>query len=377
MSGIYIHIPFCERKCAYCAFYSITAQNQSSYGAYVEAVLREASMRKLEITEPLRTLYIGGGTPSILPISLLVKLLDGLASYFDLSVLQEITLEANPEHLSGYLGKEFLSDIRKYTLINRLSIGIQSFFDEDLKRMNRRHTGKQALDALKSALKVGFDNVSGDLIYGLPYLEDLRWEKNLDKIRDFQLPHFSAYSLTVEPNTILAKQIEKHRMCSPAEEDIIRQYDILTDKINQWGYERYETSNYAQLGRYSLHNTNYWRNIPYLGLGAGAHSYNGNQRRWNISDVDLYREDPLSDHNFKIESLSEMDKYHEYIMLSLRTQWGIRKNKISEFSASIQDSFFKEVSKEIACGHLTETTNAYIALGTSQLKVDGIALNFF
>ncbi|MCM1531633.1 MAG: radical SAM family heme chaperone HemW [Bacteroides sp.] len=376
MTGLYIHIPFCRQKCLYCAFYSVAARQEEYREAYAEALVKEAEYFKEYYfggkPATVSTLYIGGGTPSLLPVSFYTELLEKLSARFDLSALEEVTFEANPEHLSA----AYLSDLYRYTPVRRLSIGVQSFADADLKALNRRHSGAEALQAIESARAAGFENISIDLIYGIhPETGHSTWPDNLNRLQSLDLPHFSAYALTVEAGTMLERRLAMGKMRIAGEEGIETEYFQLQEFASRHGYEAYEISNYARHGAYGMHNRNYWRDIPYIGLGAAAHSYIGSERHWNQASVQAYIADPVG--GKERECLSERDRYHEYIMTALRTRWGVEEEKIAAFAPALREEFRQRVENEIKCGNLQRENGAYTVPPAKRLLTDGIAASFF
>lgn len=375
-TGLYIHIPFCRQKCLYCAFYSLAVPVQEYMAPYAAALLREAAYFKEHYFEDgniqIGTLYIGGGTPSLLPVSFYADLIEKMSRLFDLSALEEVTFEANPEHLAA----DYLRDLVCYTPVNRLSIGVQSFVEEDLKMLNRRHTVRQALDAVENARKAGVENLSVDLIYGLHSEEgSSTWRYNLNLLQTLRLPHFSAYALTVEPGTSLERQLALGKLKIAAEEQMEREYFLLQEFAANNGYEAYEISNYARPGAYALHNCNYWRDVPYVGIGAAAHSYIDGQRHWNPSSLREYIADPIG--GKQGEQLTERDRYHEYVMTALRTQWGVDNVRIEQFSEDLRQEFYACAENEIKCGNLLRQGNAYRVPASKRLLTDGIAASFF
>ncbi len=375
-TGLYIHIPFCLRKCLYCAFYSVPARSPEQAGDYKEALLREAAYFKERhfagARERIGTLYVGGGTPSLLPVSFYSELFDGLQASFDFSCLEEVTFEANPEHLS----LPYLHDLYLYTPARRLSIGLQSFSEADLKFLNRRHDARQAVEAVENARKAGFENISVDLIYGLhPEDSVSTWQENLKCLRDLHLPHFSAYALTVEPGTMLERKLASGGLQVAGEEQVEREYFQLQDFAARNGYEAYEISNYARDGAYALHNRNYWRDVPYVGLGASAHSYLAGERHWNPSSVQAYMDDPVA--GKQGEKLSERDRYHEYVMTALRTIWGVEESRIEAFSPALREEFRLRAGQEVAQGNLLHGKGTYVVPSSKRLLTDGIATAFF
>lgn len=363
MSGIYIHIPFCLSKCAYCGFYSVPTLKRKE--RFVEALKQELVARKDYLQGALvGTLYFGGGTPSILMIDDLKSIMSLLHDHFDIDHEAEITLEANPDTLSpAYL--EGLMSLG----VNRLSIGIQSFFDSDLKYLGRRHNAEHALQCLKWAKAVGFNNVNIDLIYGLPTADADQWEQNLDRFLEQDLPHLSAYALTLEPNAILTKQIEQGKVLPVNEEDAVRDYNILCQKMAQVGYLHYEISNFCRPGWTSKHNTGYWFGVPYLGLGPSAHSYDGVSRQWNAASFD-----PQVDK----EVLTPEQQYDEYVMLRLRTMWGvdlkyIRREMGERFSTYCE----QQAQPLIVQGRLSQIREFLYLNDRQMLFADGVAEALF
>lgn len=363
MPGIYIHIPFCLSKCAYCGFYSVPTLKRKE--SFVEALKQELVARKDYLQGALvGTLYFGGGTPSILMIDDLKSIMSLLHDHFDIDHEAEITLEANPDTLSpAYL--EGLMSLG----VNRLSIGIQSFFDSDLKYLGRRHNAEHALQCLKWAKAVGFNNVNIDLIYGLPTADADQWEQNLDRFLEQDLPHLSAYALTLEPNAILTKQIEQGKVLPVNEEDAVRDYNILCQKMAQVGYLHYEISNFCRPGWTSKHNTGYWFGVPYLGLGPSAHSYDGVSRQWNAASLD-----PQVDK----EVLTPEQQYDEYVMLRLRTMWGvdlkyIRREMGERFSTYCE----QQAQPLIVQGRLSQIREFLYLNDRQMLFADGVAEALF
>ena len=312
MAGLYLHIPFCKSKCAYCNFFSVVSEKQRA--DFLEALKREAVMRKDYLGgEEVRTVYFGGGTPSTLKASEISEILDCLKMNYEIAAAAEITLEANPDTVS----KESLLAYKSIG-INRLSIGIQSFFDDDLQYLSRKHDSKHALQVLDWAKEAGFQEITLDLIYGIPTLTDEKWRKNLEIFFSTGFNHLSAYALTVEEKTALGQRINKGVAAPVSEDATIRQYEILCEMTENQGFEHYEISNFARPGHYSKHNTIYWKGEKYLGLGPSAHSFDGVSRQWNVASVKDY----CDNHTFEREELTLDDRYNEYVMTSLRTCWG-------------------------------------------------------
>jgi oxygen-independent coproporphyrinogen-3 oxidase len=318
MAGIYIHIPFCKKLCFYCDFYHVISKNDNS--AYIDALIKEAALRKdyLE-NETVSTIYFGGGTPSVFSIKDLGRILNHLYKIFRVSENCELTIEINPDDVRS----DYLDGLRKLN-INRISLGIQSWRDSDLKMLNRRHDSAQAANALKDTFDAGFKNVTIDLIYGIPGLNLKAWESNLDFSFSFDIKHLSAYHLTIEPGTVFGKMLEKGAIKEIDECDSAAQFNKLIEKAESAGFIQYEISNFGKTGYFSIHNTNYWKQVSYLGLGPSAHSFNGYSRQWNVRDLKGYI---ISINNgktfFEREELDTRIRFNEYIMTSLRTMWGI------------------------------------------------------
>lgn len=333
MSGIYIHIPFCRQKCNYCNFYSLAS---TRYMAEItEALLDELKLRKNYLEgQNIETIYFGGGTPSLIKSEDIGRIINTIHTHFNIDSNVEITLEANPDDLTP----EKLSQL-KTSGINRLSIGIQTFRQEDLDFLSRTHTSEQVSQCISNANQAGFQNISIDLIYGIPTLTDEGWIENLEKAFSMGVPHISAYSLTVEEKTPLEVLIRKGKM-KPVDENLsLSHYQILTRMMQQHVYEHYEISNFCKPGAWSRHNTAYWQGKHYLGVGPSAHSYNGFSREWNVSNLNKYIQSVASGKvDSELEILSEVTQLNEYIMTSLRTSWGCDlvqvKNKFGSAKAN-------------------------------------------
>ena len=360
---IYVHVPFCHRKCTYCAFYSQVESGKWRVESYVDALLEEMRLRRHEQDHPIRTVYFGGGTPSILPLSELERIVKALHDNFDLSQVEEVTLEANPEDLTV----DYLQGLRDLGLINRLSIGIQSLDDSMLRLIGRRHTAAQALAAVENAYAAGFHNISVDFIYGLPD------NPVIPEIPE-GVTHVSAYALTVEPGTALAVQVEKGRVVLPDEDEVVRQYHALRQQLLSAGFHQYEVSNYARPGFESKHNSRYWDRTPYLGLGPGAHSFSlfdrdstsvvhVEKRRWNNPDG-----------TFEQETLSAADAYNEILMTSLRTT---RSLALAQVPEEQRERLHREMQPYINCGWITKTSSGYAPTEEGILHTDGIAAALF
>jgi len=335
MAGIYIHIPFCKQACSYCDFhFSTKLTNKKSV---LSAVEKELKLRSNYLGQELvDTIYLGGGTPSLLSEIELQSIFQTVLNNYTVSDHAEITLEANPDDLTKVKLQEL-----KQTPINRLSIGVQSFFEEDLRFMNRAHNAKEAVTSIQNAKEVGFDNLSIDLIFGSQTTSNEMWQRNLSIFFDLGINHLSAYSLTIEEKTALAHNIAKGKVENIDDEKNYTQYLILQNAIKENGFEQYELSNYCIDESYSKHNTSYWQNKKYLGIGPSAHSFNGISRQWNVKNNALYTK-AINEGNsyFEKEELSEIDRYHEYLITSLRTKWGVDVSKMDMlFSPSIVEHF--------------------------------------
>ena len=318
MAGIYIHIPFCKQRCTYCDFYTEVAPQ--FIPTYIDSLIKELQFRKDYLNNaPIDTIYFGGGTPSILNYEQFKAIFDVIYKLFTIADHAEITFEANPDDLT----LEFLTSMQALPF-NRLSLGIQSFDDVDLKRINRRHTSMQAVKAVKDAQAAGFDNISIDLIYGLPFQTTTSWERQLDMALKLNIQHLSAYGLTYEEGTVLWKQREKGEIESVDEVEMNRMYLLLLDKVKEKGFEAYEISNFALPGFRSRHNSSYWKQEPYLGVGPSAHSYDLISRQWNVSSIKEYiKAIDTNSGLFEREILSLYDRYNDFVMVSLRTSDGL------------------------------------------------------
>ncbi|MDA9072074.1 radical SAM family heme chaperone HemW [bacterium] len=337
MAGIYIHIPFCKQACSYCDFhFSTKLSNKQNVLAAIE---KELEFRTNYIgTEVVETIYFGGGTPSLLSQSEIQAILKKVNDVYTVSKSAEITLEANPDDLTMAKLKEL-----KQTSVNRLSVGVQSFFEKDLKFMNRAHNAEEAIQSIRNAKEVGFANISIDLIFGSQTTSNEMWQQNLDTFFDLEVNHLSAYSLTVEEKTALAHQVAKGKVENVDDEKNYHQYLMLQAAIKENDFEQYELSNYCKNEAYSKHNTSYWQNKKYLGVGPSAHSFDGVSRQWNVRNNTLYINGINNNKPFfEKEELSEIDRYHEYLITSLRTKWGINKSTVeNDFSDYIIEHFNK------------------------------------
>jgi oxygen-independent coproporphyrinogen-3 oxidase len=318
MAGIYIHIPFCKKLCFYCDFYHIVSVKDSS--SFVEALLKETSQRKDYLkNETVTTIYFGGGTPSVFSVEEIGRILTNINNNFTISNDCEITIELNPDDVTPL----YLRSLRLLN-INRISLGIQSWHDPDLKMLNRRHDSAQAALALRNSLSAGFNNVTIDLIYGIPGMTVKDWESNLDFSFSFDIKHLSAYHLTIEQGTVFGKMLQKGDISEIDENDSAAQFNTLIEKAENAGFVQYEISNFGKPGFFSKHNSNYWKQVNYLGLGPSAHSFNGYSRQWNVRDLKGYIHAISKGKScFESEDLDTKTRVNEYIMTSLRTMWGI------------------------------------------------------
>lgn len=321
MAGIYVHIPYCSQKCIYCNFYSIATKK--SKDNYIQALVKEIEQRNNYLSTPIKTLYFGGGTPTCLNKNQITQIIFALKENLDLSHLEEATIEANPEDANP----EFLQHLLNLGF-NRISYGIQSFNDDDLKLLNRRHNSKTAINAIELSRKVGFSNISFDLMFNLPNMTLEKWKKNLEKAIELNPEHLSCYSLTLEEGTMLDKLVNKKIISLPYENESVIQFNKTKSFLEQAGFEHYEISNYCKPGFKSKHNSAYWRAEEYIGLGASAHSFNISSRSWNPENIEEYISNIDNNISPFTEILSEEDKYNEYIMLALRTKEGVDEKYI-------------------------------------------------
>jgi oxygen-independent coproporphyrinogen-3 oxidase len=369
MSGIYLHIPFCKQACHYCNFHFSTSLQYRK--EVVEAMVRELELRQdyLEAA-PLQSIYFGGGTPSILQAEELECLFAKIEELFEIAPAAEITLEANPDDLSP----ERLAFFRG-SPINRLSIGIQSFSDEDLKFMNRAHDAAEASRCIDLARAYGFDNLTVDLIYGTPTMNDVQWAQNIERVLAQDVPHISCYCLTVEPRTALDHFVKTGKAQPVDEAQAERQFIYLIERLERAGYEHYEISNFARPGHYAIHNSAYWLGKPYLGIGPGAHSYDGKSRQWNVANNTKYRKALAEDQlPFEKELLTEEQNYNEYVLTRLRTRWGVVPE---ELPSDYRDYFLKQIQPYLQKGQVKVSEGAYLLTKPGKLLADRIAMELF
>lgn len=353
MAGIYIHVPFCKTRCIYCDFYTCT--DISLKKDYISALCKEMSLRKDYIAgEKVKTIYLGGGTPSQLTEEDFSKVFDSIYSHFDVSSSAEITLEANPDDLSP----EYIQMLRKQPF-NRLSIGVQSFDDRELSFLRRRHSSQKAIDAVRMSRSLGFDNISIDLMYGLPNQTIDTWQDNLDKALAMDIQHISSYHLIYEQGTRLFQELETGHVKAVDEELSVAMFSLMIDKLVAAGFEHYEISNFAKSGLYSRHNSSYWLGERYLGLGSAAHSFDGDNREWNIPSVSKYIEGMGKDiPDMEIEYLDRDTRYNDFILTGMRTMWGVNLDKLEkEFGTDMKDYCLKNAYKYIENGFVTTDNN--------------------
>ncbi|WP_083832432.1 radical SAM family heme chaperone HemW [Flavobacterium sp. ACAM 123] len=372
MSGIYIHIPFCKQACHYCDFHFSTSMNRKE--EMVLALAKEIQMRKNEFqNDTIETIYFGGGTPSVLTSEEINFLIDAVYENHEVGENPEITLEANPDDLSG----ERILELSK-SKINRLSIGIQSFVEDDLKMMNRAHNSVEAQKCLEEAIKY-FDNISLDLIYGVPGMSNEKWKQNIEKALSFGVPHISSYALTVEPKTAMSKMIQTGKMEAPKDDVAQEHFMILVETLVSKGFVHYELSNFGKENYFSKNNSAYWLGKKYMGIGPSAHSYDGISRSWNVSNNIIYlksiQEEKLPN---EIETLSEADRYNEYIMTGLRTIWGVSLDRIqTEFGQTYMDYLHKQAQKFMDDKLLFVENGILKPTKKGKFLTDGIASDLF
>lgn len=372
MSGIYIHIPFCKQACHYCDFHFSTSMKKKDQ--LVDMLCKELVLRKDELPDAeIQTIYFGGGTPSLLSTEELDRVFETIYSEYQITKDPEITLEANPDDLS--MEKIEMLAASK---INRLSIGVQSFFEEDLKLMNRAHNSKEALESIQLASKY-FKNISIDLIYGVPGMSEERWRENLKIALELGVPHISSYALTIEPNTALQKFIEKGKVNPVDDEAARRHFEILVETLTNNGFEHYEFSNFGKPGYFSQNNTAYWLGKTYLGIGPSAHSYDGNTRKWNVSNNSLYIKALAKDQiPQQTEKLSTADKFNEYVMTRLRTKFGVSLVEVEEkFGVDYKLHILKNASPLQQKQLLEERNGVLHITAKGKFLSDGIAADLF
>ncbi|MCD8412269.1 radical SAM family heme chaperone HemW [Tenacibaculum finnmarkense] len=372
MAGIYIHIPFCKQACFYCDFHFSTSLKKKD--ELISCLITELEIRKNELqNEIIETIYFGGGTPSLLSSEEITSLLNAIYKHYKVIENPEITLEANPDDLS----EEKILELAN-SPINRLSIGVQSFFEEDLKSMNRAHNSKEAKECLSIATRY-FDNITVDLIYGVPNMSNERWKENLQIAFDFGVNHISSYALTVEPKTVLDSFVKNGKYPEPDETEAKEHFDILVAETAKNGFVHYEISNFGKPAYFSKHNTSYWLGKKYIGIGPSAHSFSKTHRSWNVANNAKYikelQEGKLPNEQ---EELSEEDQFNEYLMTGLRTIWGVSLAEIqANFKACFKDDLLKSSQKFISEGLLIIEKNTLKTTPKGKFLADGLASELF
>lgn len=380
MPGLYLHIPFCRQACHYCNFHFSTSLKLKK--PLLAAMEKELQWRHDFFGDPvvLDSIYLGGGTPSLLNAGELERLFEAIYAAFTVADDAEITLEANPDDLKD----DYLRALRQ-TPVNRLSIGIQSFADEDLRWMNRAHDAGESHRCIASALASGFNQLTCDLIYGAPTTSDEQWAANIQTLLDYGIPHLSCYCLTVEPKTALSHFVKTGKSPAVEEEKATRHFLYLMDTLEAAGYEQYEISNFAKNGRYARHNTSYWFGEPYLGLGPGAHSYNGQNRQWNLPNNPLYVKhldapeswESLRGIVWEEEILRPADRYNEYVMTGLRTQWGCRLTQLENMGAHFASYFYQQVQPFLNQGLVKNDGDVFTLSRSGKLLADFVSAELF
>ena len=371
MTGLYLHIPFCKQSCHYCNFHFSTSQNNRE--EVLTAINKEINLKASEFNDKISTIYFGGGTPTVLTEKELNTIIENIFKKFDVKKNTEITIEANPDDLT----ESKISSLSN-SVINRISIGVQSFIDKELKSMNRAHDSKKAIKSIEMAKKY-FQNISIDLLYGLPdsTLESCNY--NLDLTQKFDLNHISAYALTIEPKTALQSYLKKSIIEMPDEQLVYDQFKLINERLTNTGFINYEVCSFAKKNFFSQNNSAYWLRKKYIGIGPSAHSFDGNFRSWNISNNKKYVDhinQGLS--YFKKEKLTRIDHYNEYIMTGLRTIWGISTEHIeSNFNSNFKNYFLEKIQKHIAQKNVKIKDNVYLTTNSGRFLADGIASDLF
>lgn len=369
MAGIYIHIPFCSQACHYCNFHFST--NMKRTEEMIACIIRE--IRNRSTNQPIDTIYFGGGTPSVIAPELIKEILTAVNESFDTSQIQELTLEANPEDMS-IENLNFWKEIG----VQRLSVGVQSFFDDELRAMNRIHHAKQAEEAIANAYKVGFNSLNLDLIYGMPWSTTERFIENLDLAESLGVDHLSCYALTVEEKTALAYQIKKGQVLPVDDQQALRDFSELQSWAQKKGFEHYEISNLARPGRRAKHNSQYWQGQAYLGFGPGAHSFGGKKRSWNRANNALYIRDILSEEDpSDSEELTAEDQYNEWVMTGLRLSDGLAIHTLEQWPPSILEVTLPSWSAKRNAGILIEESGHLVLKEDQRFFADGHASDLF
>lgn len=373
MAGIYLHIPFCKQACYYCDFhFSVSLKNKETV---LQAMMKELEIRKAYLGNvPIRTVYFGGGTPSILQTDEIARLFEVIAKNYQLSSNIEFTVEANPDDLSAQKVKEL-----KQTPINRFSIGVQSFFEDDLRFMHRAHTASEADSAVKRVQDAGFENITIDLIYGLPHMNEAKWKSNLEIAFELHVPHLSCYALTVEEKTALHHLIKTKKYPQVSDELAYRHFKILVEETAKQGFIHYELSNFGKEGFFSEHNKSYWTGASYLGIGPSAHSFNGTCRSWNVANNPKYikslnqNELPLT-----TELLSINDQFNEYLMTGLRTIFGVSLLEVeTRFGIHFKSHLLKQLTKHQQNQHAVIKEDTVLITSKGKFLTDAILTDLF
>lgn len=372
MAGIYIHYPFCKQACHYCNFHFSTQLKHQE--AVLESMFSELEMRSSFLSSPIESIYFGGGSPSLLNSKCIERWLELISMYFELQPKVEITLEVNPDDAT----KSYLNSIRQAG-VNRISLGIQTFDAVALKLMNRIHTVKQSKTALEITANM-FSNYSIDLIYGIPDIAIEQWNNDINNALFFNPAHISSYALTVEPKTVLAHQIDKGQIKMSDDQEVKIQYDHLVDRLCSLGYDHYELSNFGKPNYYSINNSNYWTGKPYLGIGPGAHSFDGkNTRCWNVSNNQLYVK-KIKNNVLPItkETLKQKERFNEYVMTRLRTMWGISLEEVTtQFGVHFSNYVEKQTNKHLLTNNVYWDGDSLKIKKHARFLTDGIASDFF
>ncbi len=373
MAGIYLHIPFCKQRCSYCDFhFSVNLKGKSQL---VDALISELKSRAGYLNDqPIKTIYFGGGTPSLLSSQELNDLINTIHENYAVVDEPEVTFECNPDDISH----DQLTTWKKAG-INRLSIGIQSFVDEDLRFMKRAHDAEQALISLESAINAGFSNITIDLIFGTPTLSDQQLIENIHTVLDLNIPHVSIYGLTVEDKTELASNIRNGKIPPLDDEQSRRQFLLVMKALSNAGYEQYEISNYSIPGFHSKHNSSYWHGVHYLGVGPSAHSFNGQSRSWNIrSNAQYIRQIEIGIQHFETEILSLVDQFNEFVMTQLRLSTGINEQVIqSKYGMAVHNYFIQNANPYLESGQLLHKNGHFLLTENGKLVADKIASDLF
>jgi len=373
MAGIYFHIPFCKQACHYCDFHFSTSLTYRA--EMLVAMEKEIALQAHYLDDrAIESIYFGGGTPSLLEADEVSRLIDAVGGHFDIQSDAEITLEANPDDLNNAKVAAMRS-----TPVNRFSIGVQSFFEEDLRWMNRAHNAVEASGAIQRVQDHGYQNITADLIYGYPLLTDQKWSQNIERLLDFGVPHISAYCMTVEPQTALASFIRKGKQTPIDDGQGATQFELLMDELAAAGYEQYEISNFAKPEQYARHNSNYWKGVPYLGVGPSAHSFDGYSRQWNVRNNASYiRAIQNGVVPYEREELSEADRLNEYIMTALRTLWGLNLDYIdAQFNASYSGAVRAGLESLVIRGEVTLLGKVATLTKKGKLVADRVAAELF